>query len=529
MAVAIEMCDIVRQFPGVLANDHVCLDVEEGEIHGLLGENGAGKTTLMNILSGLAEPDDGEILLWGTEVKFHNCQDAIKHGIGMVHQHFMLVPVFTVAENLVLGNEPVKGIQLDIQQARELVRGLSDRYGLKVEPDVLTRDVPVGMQQRVEILKALYRGAKILILDEPTAVLTPQEVEELYAIMRTLKDAGHTIIFITHKLQEVKEISDRVTVLRDGRVIGTVQTNDVTEADLAKMMVGRDVILHIERPEHQSGEVLLKADNLVASDSRGLPAVKNISLEVHAGEIVGIAGVAGNGQSELVEVLTGLRKLDSGRILINGNEISELSPRERSYAGLAHIPEDRHRRGLILMFSLVENFLMGFEDSEPFKRGLMLDYKAAEKFAEESIAMFDVRTPGPEVEARTLSGGNQQKLIVAREFQRNPIVMVAAQPTRGLDVAAIEFVHSQLIKLREENKAVLLVSMELTEILDLSDRIFVIYEGEIVGEFESGQVTPEQLGLLMAGSREDRLTKQALETLELDGEIAIAREGDGNE
>jgi ABC-type uncharacterized transport system ATPase subunit len=506
LSTAVEMRDIVRQFPGVLANDHVCLEVKKGEIHGLLGENGAGKTTLMNILSGLAAPDEGEIRLDEKLVHFGSCLDAIGHGIGMVHQHFMLVPVFTVAENLVLGHEPRKGIRLDIQRARELVIELSKRYGLKVDPDALIRDIPVGIQQRVEILKALSRGADIMILDEPTAVLTPQEVEELYAIMRSLRETGHTIIFITHKLQEIKEITDRVTVLRDGRVVGTVDTKDVSQADLARMMVGREVVLRVRKGKHEPGDVELRVDHVCASDSRGLPALKDVSLEVRAGEIVGIAGVDGNGQTELVEVITGLRSRESGQIILRDLDISDMTSRERMYAGLGHIPQDRQRRGLVMNFSLTDNFMLGFEDSLPFARGPLLDYAAAEQFSRESIKMFDVRTPGPDVLARTLSGGNQQKLIVAREFRREPKVLIAAQPTRGLDVAAIEFVHSKLIELREQDKAVLLVSMELTEILDLSDRILVMYEGEIVGSFEADQADPELLGLLMAGSQVEELS-----------------------
>ena len=506
MSTAVEMRDIVRQFPGVLANDHVCLEVKKGEIHGLLGENGAGKTTLMNILSGLAAPNEGEIRLDEKLVHFGSCLDAIGHGIGMVHQHFMLVPVFTVAENLVLGHEPRKGIRLDIQRARELVIELSKRYGLKVDPDALIRDIPVGIQQRVEILKALSRGADIMILDEPTAVLTPQEVEELYAIMRSLREAGHTIIFITHKLQEIKEITDRVTVLRDGRVVGTVDTKDVSQADLARMMVGREVVLRVKKGKHEPGDVELRVDHVCASDARGLPALKDVSLEVRAGEIVGIAGVDGNGQTELVEVITGLRSRESGQIILRNLDISDMTSRERMYAGLGHIPQDRQRRGLVMNFSLTDNFMLGFEDSLPFARGPLLDYAAAEQFSRESIKMFDVRTPGPDVLARTLSGGNQQKLIVAREFRREPKVLIAAQPTRGLDVAAIEFVHSKLIELREQDKAVLLVSMELTEILDLSDRILVMYEGEIAGSFEADQADPELVGLLMAGSQVDELS-----------------------
>ncbi|MCK4449544.1 MAG: ABC transporter ATP-binding protein, partial [Anaerolineae bacterium] len=364
------------------------------------GENGAGKTTLMNILSGLAVPDEGEIRLDGKLVQFASCLDAIGHGIGMVHQHFMLVPVFTVAENLVLGNEPRKGLSLDIKRARELVIELSERYGLKVDPDALIRNIPVGMQQRVEILKALSRDAEIMILDEPTAVLTPQEVEELYAIMHSLREAGHTIIFITHKLQEIKEITDRVTVLRDGRVVDTVETRDVSQADLARMMVGRDVVLRIEKEDHEAGDVKLRVDNLFADDARGLPALKDVSFEVRAGEIVGIAGVAGNGQSELVEAITGLRKSNSGKVTLNDVDITDTTPRERMYAGLGHIPQDRQRRGLVMDFSLVENFLLGFEDAPPFIHGPVLDYAEADRFARESIEMFDVRTPGIDVLAR---------------------------------------------------------------------------------------------------------------------------------
>ncbi len=504
MTTAIEMRNIVKRFPRVLANDHVSLTVEEGEIHSLLGENGAGKTTLMNILSGLAAPDEGEILLHGTPVHFRSCLDAIKHGIGMVHQHFMLVPVFTVTENIILGNEPKRGFWLNMKQARAKVAELSERYGLKVDPDALVRDIPVGMQQRVEILKALSRGVRIIILDEPTAVLTPQEVRELYVVMRALREAGHTIIFITHKLQEVEEITDRVTVLRDGRVMGTAETQDVDEAGLARMMVGRDVVLHVKKEKHSAGEVRLQVEHLFAKDARGLPALKDVSLEVRAGEIVGIAGVAGNGQNELVEVITGLRNKESGKILLGDLDISEMTPRERMYAGLGHIPQDRQRRGLVMNFSLIDNFLMGFEDSPPFAKGPMLDYAEAKRFSRESIQMFDVRTPGPHVLARTLSGGNQQKVIIAREFRRDPAILIAAQPTRGLDVAAIEFVHEGLIKLRAQDKAILLISMELTEILDLSDRILVMYEGKIVGSFKAGQATPEMLGLLMAGSNIDQ-------------------------
>jgi general nucleoside transport system ATP-binding protein len=510
MATAVELKDIVKRFPGVLANDHINLQVEEGEIHGLLGENGAGKTTLMNILSGLTSPSEGKIFLHGKQVHFPSCLDAIRNGVDMVHQHFMLVPVFTVAENLVLGNEPIKGLQFDIHKARALVNEMSDRYQLKVDPNVLVRDASVGMQQRVEILKTLFRGVKVLILDEPTSVLTPQEVNELYSIMRTLQKQGVTIIFITHKLQEVMEITDRVSVLRDGRNVATVETKDMTEADLARMMVGRDVLLHVNRREHQAGKVLLKVDGLNAHDSRRIQVLKDVSFELSAGEIVGIAGVAGNGQSELIEAITGLRRQDSGKVYLDQADISDANPRERFYAGLAHIPEDRQLRGLILQFSLLENAILGFEDSAPFKHGMMLDQRACRKYAEQSVQRFDVRTPSVDVATRTLSGGNQQKLIVAREFNRNPKVLIAAQPTRGLDVAAIEFVHERLMELRDQDKAVLLISMELTEILDLSDRILVMFEGKIVGSFTRSEATPEILGLLMAGGQGKRRAQQEI-------------------
>ncbi len=525
LTAAVEMRDIVKRFPRVLANDHISLTVEEGEIHGLLGENGAGKTTLMNILSGLSAPDEGKILLNGTPVHLRSCLDAIKHGIGMVHQHFMLVPVFTVTENIILGNEPKKGLWLNMKKARARVTELSERYGLKVDPDALIRDISVGMQQRVEILKALSRGVKIMILDEPTAVLTPQEVEELYEVMRSLREAGHTIIFITHKLQEVKRITDRVTVLRDGRVMGTVNTRDVDEAGLARMMVGRDVVLHVKKEKHAAGEVKLRVEHLFARDSRGLPALRDVSFSVRAGEIVGIAGVAGNGQDELVEVITGLRNRESGKIFLEGLDISGMTPRDRMYAGLGHIPQDRQRRGLVMNFSLIDNLLMGFEDSPPFAKGPMLDYAEAERFSRESMRTFDVRAAGPHVLARTLSGGNQQKVIIAREFQRDPAVLIAAQPTRGLDVAAIEFVHNGLLKLRAQDKAILLISMDLTEILDLSDRILVMYEGQIVGSFEAGQATPEMLGLLMAGSKIEQASEQENTQVYRDGEKGGAERG----
>jgi ABC-type uncharacterized transport system ATPase subunit len=501
LATIIEMRGVTKRFPGVVANDGVDLSIEQGEIHGLLGENGAGKTTLMNVLYGLYAPDAGEILVHGEAVHFASPHDAIARGIGMVHQHFMLIPVFTVAENLVLGAELTRGPLLDMASAEARVRDLSSRYSLKVDPLARVQDLPVGIQQRVEILKALYRNAEILILDEPTAVLTPQEVGELYTILRALRDQGHTIIFITHKLREVLTICDRVTVLRDGKVVGTRNAGDVTEAALARMMVGRDVLLHVEKPPVAPGPPVLQVRELRARNNRGLVAVDGISFDVRAGEIVGIAGVEGNGQSELAEVLTGLRRAEAGRVLIGGQDLTNRSPGELFRAGVAHIPEDRHQRGLVLDFSLLENLLLGFQDTPPYARGLELDYDVARRTAKRLLADFDVRAPSSETPARALSGGNQQKVILAREFERQPKLLIAVQPTRGLDVGATEFVRQQLVRQRSQGKAVLLISSELSEIMDLSDRIIVMYEGRIQGEVGAAEANEQMLGLLMAGAR----------------------------
>jgi len=504
MAAIIRMNDIVKRFPGILANDKVSLEVEEGEIHCLLGENGAGKSTLMNILYGLYHHDSGEIYLRGKKVEYSGPGDAIKNGIGMVHQHFMLIPVFTVLENLILGTEPVKGISIDVARSERELSEISKKYGMDVNLRACVKDISVGMQQRVEILKLLYRGAEIMIFDEPTAILTPQEIEELYKVMRSLREKGKTIIFITHKLKEVMEISDRVTVLRDGRVIQVVDTKSTKTRYLARMMVGREVLFATERPEMEPGAEILRVEDLRAKDKRGNMALKGLSLSVRQGEIVGIAGVDGNGQTELVELLTGLRKSESGSIFLGGKEMRHKNSKEFLKAGTAHIPEDRLLRGLILDFPLYENMVLGFEDEKPFARGIFLDFKRVREWAAKLVAAFDVRTPNVGVLAGTLSGGNQQKAVLAREFARNPKILVASQPTRGLDVGAIEFIHQQIMNAKKQGKGVLLVSLDLGEIMNLSDRILVIYEGKIIAEFQAGKATEAEIGFMMAGGGKER-------------------------
>jgi simple sugar transport system ATP-binding protein len=501
MTSVVKMENIVKRFPGVLANNRVNLDVEEGEIHCLLGENGAGKSTLMNILYGLYSPDEGRIFIKEEEVAYRGPSDAIAKGIGMVHQHFMLVPVFTVTENLILGSEPIKGLSLDIKKAEKEIISLSNKYGLNIDPGSYVQDISVGMQQRVEILKLLYRGADIMIFDEPTAILTPQEVEELYKVMEFLRQKGKTIIFITHKLKEVMEISDRVTVLRDGKVIDTIKTATTNPAELAKMMVGREVLFDVEKPAVEIGRRVLQVENITANDQRGLLALRGLSFDVYAGEVVGIAGVDGNGQTELVEVLTGLRKTESGSITLDGQDMTHKKNRDFIYAGVAHIPQDRLLRGLILDFPLYENMLLGYQDTKPFANGMMLNFQEARNWTASLLEAYDIRAPGVETAAGTLSGGNQQKVIIAREFERNPKILIASQPTRGLDVGAMEFVHHQIMKVKEEGKAVLLVSLELSEVMNLSDRILVIYEGQIQGEFKAGEVEEAELGLMMAGGK----------------------------
>jgi ABC-type uncharacterized transport system ATPase subunit len=497
----LEMRGIRKEFPGVVANDNVELDVRRGEVHALLGENGAGKSTLMNILYGLYRPDAGEILLHGKPVSFTSARDAISAGIGMVHQHFMLIPVMTVAENIVLGVEPRHGLLLDERGAERRVRELSQRFGLVVDPTALISEITVGQEQRVEILKALYRGADILILDEPTAVLTPQEAHELFAIVNSLKADGKSIIFISHKLKEVLEIADRITVLRRGKTIETVPREGATEESLARAMVGREVLLRVEKSQAQPGDVLLRVENLQVSDDRGIEKIRGISFDVRAGEIVGIAGVDGNGQTELIEAITGLRKIDSGTIQVAGRELHQASARRMLDAGVGHIPEDRQRRGLVLEFSIAENIALHDYASPPDAKWGWLFPKRLVQRARRLIKEFDVRGGGPLTRAGGLSGGNQQKVVLAREIARDPKVLIAAQPTRGLDVGAIEFVHRRIVTERDEGRAVLLVSLELDEVVSLSDRILVVYEGELVGE-HSGDVSEEQIGLEMLGGKE---------------------------
>jgi general nucleoside transport system ATP-binding protein len=495
------MRGITKRFPGVVANDDVDLDLRKGEVLALLGENGAGKSTLMNILYGLYRADEGEILLNGKKVVFNSAKDAIDRGIGMVHQHFMLIPVMTVAENIVLEVEPTKaGVLLDYGQAVERVREISSKYGLAVNPTAKVESISVGQQQRVEILKALYRGADILILDEPTAVLTPQEAGELFGIIKSLQEGGTSIIFISHKLNEVLEIADRITVLRRGKMIDTVPREGATEDSLAKMMVGREVLLRVDKQPAQAGDELLEVRDLHVNDERGLPAVRGVSLTVRAGEIVGIAGVEGNGQSELIEAITGLRHPESGEIVVAGETVQRTSARRMLDVGVGHIPEDRQRRGLVLEFSIAENIALHDYNIAPASRfGWLFPRRLVER-ARTLIREFDIRGGGPNTPGGSLSGGNQQKVVAAREIARDPKVLIAAQPTRGLDVGAIEYLHRRLVEERDEGRAILLVSLELDEVLSLSDRILVMYEGEVVGEHVPG-VTEEEIGLEMLGGR----------------------------
>jgi len=499
----LELKGITKRFPGVVANDHVDFDLAKGEVHALLGENGAGKSTLMNILYGLYHPDEGEILLNGAPVRIHSPREAIDLGIGMVHQHFMLIPVMTVAENIVLAVEPTSGPFLDLDAAEERVREISGRFGLAVRPEARIESISVSQQQRVEILKALYRGAEILILDEPTAVLTPQEAQELFEVIRSLKAEGKSIIFITHKLKEVLEIADRITVLRRGKKVETVAREGTSESELARLMVGRDVLLRVEKKPAEPGDPLLVVDDLRVLDDRGLEAVRGISLEVKAGEIVGVAGVDGNGQSELIDALTGLRRPAGGRIVVGGRELTRAGARESLDSGVGHIPEDRQLRGLVLDFSLAENIALHDYREEPdSKWGWLFPRRLVER-ARKLIQEFDVRGGGPQTPAASLSGGNQQKVVVAREVSRDPRVLVAAQPTRGLDVGAIEFVHRRLVQERDKGRAILLVSFELDEILSLADRILVVYEGRMVAEY-APDVAEEEIGIAMTGGRPEQ-------------------------
>lgn len=501
-APVVELKQITKRFPGVVANDSISLTLRKGEIHALLGENGAGKSTLMNILFGLYQPDEGSIEMNGQPVTIDNPNKAIKLGIGMVHQHFKLVHPFTVTENIILGMEPKKGLKIDYKSASAQVAKLSEQYGLQVDPNAKIQDISVGMQQRVEIMKILFRGADILIFDEPTAVLTPQEIEELMAIMRRLVKEGKSIIVITHKLKEIMEISDRVTIIRRGKVIDTVETAQTNPQELAEKMVGRGVSFKVDKAEPQIGQPVLQLNDLKAKDKHGIHVLNGLNLEVRSGEIVGIAGVDGNGQSELIEAITGLRKIESGSIRLSGKDITNLPARKIIESGLSHIPEDRHKHGLVLDFSISENMVLETYYQAPYSRGGLLNQRAIDEHAKQLVEAFDVRTPSVETTARSLSGGNQQKAIIAREIDKNPDLLIAAQPTRGLDVGAIEFVHKQLIEQRDLGKAVLLISFELDEIMNVSDRIAVIYEGRIVGEVLPRETNDQELGLMMAGSLE---------------------------
>ncbi|MDP9231525.1 MAG: ABC transporter ATP-binding protein [Actinomycetota bacterium] len=498
---ALELRGITKRFPGVVANDRIDFDLQPGEVHALLGENGAGKSTLMNVLYGLYRPDEGEIRIGGQPVTMHSPKDAIERGIGMVHQHFMLIPVMTVAENIVLGTEPRRdGVLLDLSAAEKRVRELSEQYGLSVDPRARIEDISVGRQQRVEILKALYRGADILILDEPTAVLTPQEATELFGVLRSLTEQGMSIIFISHKLNEVLSISDRITVLRRGQKVETLATAGATEESLARLMVGREVLLRVDKPPAETGEPLLEIKDLSVVDDRGLEAVRGVSLNVRAGEIVGIAGVDGNGQTELIDAITGLRRPASGTITVGGRDMTKANARKVLDEGMGHIPEDRQARGLVPEFTLTENLALEDYRSPPDSRWGWLFPRRMLARARRLLREFDVRGGGPTARASALSGGNQQKVVIAREVGRDPRVLVAAQPTRGLDVGAIEYVHKRLITVRDEHKAVLLVSLELEEILSLSDRILVLYEGRVVGEY-GPDASEEELGVAMTGGR----------------------------
>lgn len=501
----IEMLNITKEFPGIRANDNITLQLKKGEIHALLGENGAGKSTLMSILFGLYQPTSGTIKKNGKEVKINTPNDANDLNIGMVHQHFKLVECFSVLDNIILGVEPSKGLFLEKKGAREKVLQLSEKYGLKVDPDALISDITVGMQQRTEILKMLYRENEVLIFDEPTAVLTPQEITELMKIMKNLAKEGKSILFITHKLNEIMEVADRCTILQKGRYIGTVDIDKTSKEELSRMMVGRNVSFSVEKKPAEPGETVLKVENMtVPSKAHDNNAVKDISFNVRRGEIVCIAGIDGNGQSEFVQGLTGLEKITAGKLIFNGKDLAKASIRDRSKSGMSHIPEDRHKHGLVLDYSLEQNMVLQRYWQPEFQKAGFIKAKAVREYSDRLIGEYDVRSgQGSITIARSMSGGNQQKAIIAREIDKDPDLLVAVQPTRGLDVGAIEFIHKQLVAQRDQGKAVLLVSLELDEVMDVSDRILVMYEGEIVGQLDPKQVTVEELGLYMAGAKRD--------------------------
>ena len=495
----IEMLNIRKQFGDFVANDNITLQLAKGEIHALLGENGAGKSTLMNVLFGLYQPEAGTIKVRGEEVKISDPNKANDLGIGMVHQHFMLVENFTVAENIILGSEPTKFGTINIKAAAKKVQQLSEQYGLNVDANAKIEDISVGMQQRVEILKTLYRGADILIFDEPTASLTPQEISELIQIMKRLISEGKSIILITHKLKEIMEVSDRVTIIRKGQGIGTVTTSETNPDQLAEMMVGRQVVFKTEKTEATPKEPVLQIAGLNVKDNRGVDRVKDLSLTVRTGEIVGIAGIDGNGQSELIEAITGLRKATSGTIALKGQDITGLKPRKITETGVGHIPQDRHKHGLVLDFPIGHNIALQTYYQAPISKGGIVDYRKIDKLAEKIITEYDVRTPSAQTPARALSGGNQQKAIIGREVDRDPELLIAALPTRGLDVGAIEFIHRRLIEQRDKGKAVLLISFELDEVMNVSDTIAVIHDGHIIDTVKPKETNEQQLGLLMAG------------------------------
>jgi ABC-type uncharacterized transport system ATPase subunit len=500
-SVVLEARGITKRFPGLLANDEVDFDLRQGEVHCLLGENGAGKTTLMNVLFGLYRPDAGDTFIRGERVELGSSADAIVRGIGMVHQHFQLIPVFTVTENVVLGDETRRGVVLDLDAARRRIVDLGDRYGLRIDPDAKVEDLSVGEQQRVELIKALYRQADILILDEPTAVLTPGEVDEFFGIVRSLVEQGNSIVFITHKLREVLAVADRITVLRHGRVVGTADPAAATQQSLATLMVGRDVILELEKSTAHPGADRLRVNDLSVTDDRGVVTVSNLSLGLRAGEILGIAGVEGNGQRELVEAIAGMRPPLSGSIEIDGSDITHATPREVSEAGVGHVPEDRTKHGVVAAFTIADNLVLNTYFRRPFARRGIRQLRAIDQQAEELIARYDVRTRGIHSPVSHLSGGNQQKVIIARELSGEPKLLLVAQPTRGLDVGSIEFIHRRIIEMRDAGAAVLLVSAELDEIFALSDRIGVLFRGELVGEFDRDDATRDEVGLLMASGR----------------------------
>lgn len=504
MEYVVEMLNIRKEFPGIVANDNITLQLKEGEIHALLGENGAGKSTLMGMLFGMYKPDRGSIKVRGKEVKISNPNVANDLGIGMVHQHFKLVDNFTVTENIILGCEPRKGLTVDIKKAAKKIEELSKKYGLNVDPYAKIEDISVGMQQRVEILKMLYRDANVLIFDEPTAVLTPSEIDELISIMKNMTKEGKSIILITHKLREIKESANRCTVIRRGKYIGTVDVKDATEADMAKMMVGREVSFKVEKVEAQPKDVVVKIENLSVNNNKKVLGLKNFSLDIRAGEIVGIAGVEGNGQTELVEALTGMRNIESGNIIFKGKNIVKESIRQRIDDGMAHIPEDRHKRGLILDYTMEDNMVLKAYRNKPFSKNGLINRAKISEYAKKIIETFDVRSgEGGKSIARSLSGGNQQKGVIGREIESDPDFLIAVQPTRGLDVGSIEYIHKRLVEQRDLGKAVLLVSLELDEVLNVSDRIAVVNNGELIGIVNANETNENEVGLMMAGIKKE--------------------------